>query len=174
MPSQLKLITCMAAAVALLTALAPAGSSDDDALPTYRIANLARAGAPPDAMFFYYTRKLSEAIARLSGAGRSESPNEDMGKCCKNAPKHGPCEEVSATLEPLSDKKQVHVSVVEYGTPGHSGDLATWTCQLSMPDLLCYQSLVNKMATAVEEHDKDCHRGRKCQTKGGHFVPAPN
>jgi hypothetical protein len=173
MPRKLIFITCMAGLVMLMTALAPTSFSDDDALPTYRIANLARVGAA-DAMFFYYTRKLSEEISSLSGVGRSESPNEDLGKCCKDAPKHGPCEEVSATLETRSDKKQVHVSVEEYGTPRQIGELATWTCPLSMPDLVCYQSLVNKMAHEVEKHDQVCHRGRKCQTANGHFVPVSN
>jgi hypothetical protein len=156
----------------LTTALAPTGSPDDDA-PTYRIANLVRLGAA-DAMFFYYTQKLSEEIAGLSGMGRSESPNEDLGKCCKDAPKHGPCEEVFATLETLSDKKQVHFSVEEYGARRQSGELAIWTCPLSMPDLICYQSLVHKMAHEVDKHDKECHRGRKCQTANGHFVPVSN
>jgi hypothetical protein len=168
MSGKMKRVACLAVLITLMTALLPPGSSEDEGLPIYRVANLLRLQAA-DAM--YYARKLSEQIATLSGEGRSESTNEDLGKCCREAPKHGQCEEVSARVETLIDKKQVYVSVEEYGPHRQSGELASLSCVPSMTDLDCYRSLVKKMANAVEKHDEDCHRGRKCQTANGHFVP---
>jgi len=156
----------------LLTAVVSPGSfSDNEDVPTYRVANLMNLDKSEDAKS--YARELSDKIVDLlQSTHRSESPYEEVGKACEAAPKPRYCEEVSTQVRELSDEKRVLVFVEEYEQHPHQhGELAAWSCAPSKSNLQCYRDLAQKMAEAVRSHDLDCHRGKKCLTENGHFKP---
>lgn len=171
MPRKLKLAARVTALILLVVVASPAGFSDNEGVPTYRVANLLDLDNSDDAKS--YARELSDHIVGLLISNqRSESPFEVVGRACEAAPKPRHCEEVSTRVTKLSNEKHVQVFLEEYDRNPHPhGELAMLSCSPSKTNLECYQNLVKRMAEAVRDHDTNCHRGKKCVIENGHFKP---
>src|ERR1017187_974951 len=165
-------MTCLAALAMWGIALSSSSFGQDESPPAYRVANLLRL-EPADGQ--YFAMQWSNEIAKLQ-ARHVESPHKELGTCCEVSPKppkptHR--EEVYASIDVLPDnRKHVRVFVDEHWPEEtDTGELKVQglTCGSSTSYVECYQSLLKRMAKAVQEHDEACHRERKCTLSDGVF-----
>jgi len=167
--AKVRTIRRLAKLVVLVMVFSPLGLSQEDARPTYEVANLLDL-EQGDAVF--YADRLRAEIENLRGGG-CEAPHKNLGDCCQVHPKAHFCEVVFAKLEVLSGKgKRVRVYVEEH-LPSRKmeGELITnLTCSPSQTNVDCYRTLLKRMAGAVKEHDQQCHSGKKCHIEDGKFV----
>ena len=165
--SAMRIAGVSTALVLLVTTLSSPGYSQEGTHPTYEVANLMKVDEVDSRM---YAHDLSKKIRAL-GIQNSVASMKDFWECCKDRKGHANCAVVYSRFSVAPNKViSVFVYVEEYLPQGTlDGKVKELTCGPS-PLQKCYESLLNRMAQAVKEHDKRCHSGKRCHVANEQFV----
>jgi hypothetical protein len=161
--SAMRIAGVSTALVLLVTALSSSGYSQEGAHPTYEVANLMKVGDDDSRM---YAHNLSIKIRAL-GVQNSVDSGKHFWDCCRDRKGHANCAVVYSIPSIASNNEIIVYVHVEEGEL--DGKVKELTCGPS-PLEKCYESLLNRMAQAVREHDQKCHSGKKCHVANEQFV----
>lgn len=165
--SAMRIAGISTALVLLVTALSSPGYSQDGTHLTYEVANLVKLDEVDSRS---YAHELWVKIRAL-GIQNSVASGRGLWECCTDKKGHANCAVVYSMVSIAPNKViSVHVYVEEYSPRGTlEGKVKDLTCSPS-PLEKCYESLLNRMAQAVKEHDQRCHSGKTCHVANEQFV----